>query len=420
MPYSVCVCVVVHRLQPYTNVNTYIMRYRLLPDLVEYYLPSFRAVIESQSSSSVMCSYNDINGVPSCGNSFLLNQMLREEWGFDGFVISDCGALTNFNFEAYKISRLGNDTARHVASVINSGCDIGCGGLLNDNITYALQERTVNTTTLDQALVRVYRKMIELGQWDGEAKSDAEFSQFGAQSVDTPEHRQLALEAAQQATVLLQNNKATATGTPLLPLRKGTKVAIIGPHARSARRLLSIYVGAGNTVVENQTMERGIERAAGLHGVTVVGTNVGCANNTGGSAAGHPWMDRNAWACTNTSYFEAAATLAKEADIVLMFMGLSPGVNGTDGDSGESEGLDRPNDLSLPGNQSDLVRVVAAANPNVVLTIVHGGASISLEEEKVLCPAIVDAHYPGEMGGDAIASILFGDVSPSGRLTTTM
>ena len=131
-------------------------------------------------------------------------------------------------------------------------------------------------------------------------------------------------------------------------------------------------------------------------------------------------MDRNAWACTNTSYFEAAAMLAKEADIVLMFMGLSPGVNGTDGDSGESEGLDRPNDLSLPGNQSDLVRVVAAANPNVVLTIVHGGASISLEEEKVLCPAIVDAHYPGEMGGDAIASILFGDVSPSGRLTTTM
>ena len=102
---------------------------------MDYYLPAFRAVIESSSSSSVMCSYNQINGVPSCGNSFLLNHMLREEWGFDGFVISDCGALINPNFESYKYSKLGNDTARHVAAVLNSGCDSGCDSLLNDNTT---------------------------------------------------------------------------------------------------------------------------------------------------------------------------------------------------------------------------------------------------------------------------------------------
>lgn len=130
-------------------------------------------------------------------------------------------------------------------------------------------------------------------------------------------------------------------------------------------------------------------------------------------------MDRNTFACTNASNFGAAIALAKTADVVLLFVGLAPD-SGASGEAGETEGTDRPNDFTLPGNQSDLVAAIAAANPNIVLTLIHGGASVSLEEEKVSCPAILDAHYPGQMGGDAIAALLFGDVSPSGRLTTTM
>jgi beta-glucosidase len=116
--------------------------------------------------------------------------------------------------------------------------------------------------------------------------------------------------------------------------------------------------------------------------------------------------------------------LAKKADVVLMFVGLSPGIDGSDGESGESEGTDRcqaeGSPLSLPGLQSELVAQVAAANPNVVLVLIHGSMSLSLENERALAPAILDAHYPGQMGGDALASILFGDVSPAGRLTTTI
>ena len=389
-------------------------------DIVDYFLPSFRAVIESNVSSSVMCSYNDINGVPSCGNSFTLTHMLREEWGFDGFVISDCGALINFNFEAYKFSKLGNDTARHVAAVMNGGCDSGCDALLNNNVTYALQKGTVTPETVDTALLRLYRKYVETGQLDGEVKNAESFGMFGPQTVDTPQHRALALEAAQQATILLQNNVPTGKTAPLLPLKSGTKIAIIGPHSTSTKNLLSIYVG-GNLVVLNQTMLKAITRAAAAHGSSVVGHNLGCANDTSGSQAKppQPWMDRNEIACKNTSYFKDSVALAKNADVVLLFMGLAP-TSGAVGIAGETEGCDRPDDFSLPNKQTDLVAAITAANPNVVLTIIHGSASISLEDEKISCPAIVDAHYPGQMGGDAIASILFGDVSPSARLSTTM
>jgi hypothetical protein len=386
-----------------------------------------------RTTRTTRTTHNQINGVPSCGNSFLLNHMLRTEWGFDGFVISDCGALVNFNFESYKMSRLGNDTARHVAAVLNSGCDSGCDSLLNDNVTLALQRGTVTAATVDKALVRLYTKYVETGQLDGLEKNAAAFGAFGPQSVDTPAHRALALEAAQQATVLLQNRAprdmlpagaggggaggAGAGGEPLLPLKPRTKVAIIGPHSDSSRYLLSIYVG-GNDVVKNQTMQLAIGRAAARHGGSVVGTHLGCSNFTNPDRA-KPWMDRNAFACANTSGFAGAVALAREADVVLLFMGLAPD-GGASGDAGESEGTDRPDDLSLPGNQSDLVRLVAAANPNAVLTIIHGSASLSLEEEKAAVPALVDAHYPGQMGGDAVAGILYGELSPSGRLTTTM
>jgi beta-glucosidase-like glycosyl hydrolase len=387
-------------------------------DIVDYYLPSFRAVIEANVSSSVMCSYNDINGVPSCANSFTLTHMLREEWGFDGFVISDCGALINFNMEAYKFSKLGNDTARHVAAVMNGGCDSGCDALLNNNVTYALQKGTITPETLDTALLRLYRKYVETGQLDGESQNAESFGMFGPQTVDTPHHRALALEAAQQATILLQNNVPTGKTSPLLPIKPGTKIAVIGPHSMTTKDLLSIYVG-GNDVVLNQTMLQAVTRYAASHGSSVVGYDHGCANDTSGSAAGQPWEDRNEIACKNTSYFGDSIELAKRADVVLMFMGLAP-TSGAVGIAGETEGCDRPDDLSLPNRQSDLVAAITAANPNVVLTIIHGGASLSLEDEKISCPAIVDAHYPGQSGGDAVASILFGDVSPSGRLTTTM
>ena len=188
------------------------------------------------------------------------------------------------------------------------------------------------------------------------------------------------------------------------------------PPTLHTRRLLSIYVG-GNTFVDTNSPEDGIRRAlaAGGAGGQVVGTHLGCSNNTNGTAQGRPWLDRNVLGCTNNTLFPEAVALAQSADVVVLFVGLSPGIDGGDGESGESEGTDRPNDLNFPGFQPELIQQVAAANPNVVLVAVHGSASLSMESEKGLVPAILDAHYPGQNGGDAIASVLFGDVSPSGR-----
>ena len=148
--------------------------------------------------------------------------------------------------------------------------------------SYALQRGTVNMSTVNIALLRLYRKYVETGVLDG-AKGAAAFAANGPHTVDTPAHRTLALEAAQQAAVLLQNNIPAGKTKALLPLTPGTKVAIIGPHSVSTTQLMSIYIG-GNTVVLNQTMELGVKRAAAAHSVTVVGTELGCANYTGGTA----------------------------------------------------------------------------------------------------------------------------------------
>ena len=137
-------------------------------------------------------------------------------------------------------------------------------------------------STVNTALLRLYRKYVETGVLDG-AKGAAAFAANGPHTVDTPAHRTLALEAAQQAAVLLQNNIPAGKTKALLPLTLGTKVAIIGPHSVSTTQLMSIYIG-GNTVVLNQTMELGVKRAAAAHSVTVVGMELGCANYTGGTA----------------------------------------------------------------------------------------------------------------------------------------
>ena len=247
--------------------------------------------------------------------------------------------------------------------------------------------------------------------------------------VDTPLHRQIAMEASQQAMVLLKNEGG------LLPLKESQTIAIIGPHLNSTEQMLSIYYG-GNALAWHHSPFDALYGRVGTKG-KVVGYNFGCGAKTaptpppspGPAPTGMPTVDPkekggygddDLTECNDDSAFAAAATLAKSADVAIVFVGLHPHelVRNNSADSREDEGKDRPY-TKLPGMQSELIQAIHASNPNTVVVMIHGG-SMSIDWTAANVPAILDAHYPGELGGDAIASILYGDVSPGGRVTQTV
>ena len=308
---------------------------------------------------------------------------------------------------------LGGSSTKHVAQAMESGCDIGCDPFLNDFAKDALADASIRESTLDTAMKRLYKPWLELGNLDERDGSDSgsctAFKDIGPEAIDTPLHRQLALEAAIQSMILLQNEG----DEPLLPLAKGKSLALLGPHVNSTEALISIYHmdehGIYSVLAEKSSPLMAIERHPSAN---VVGHEPGCADGV---------------ACLNTSGFGRAAALAKSADIAVVFVGLIPGHAEMPGeatgkmnmscDAREDEGKDRPY-TTLPGEQMALVRAIMAANRNVVLVAIHGGA-LSIDEAKENVPSIISAHYPGQQGGDAIAAVLFGDHSPSGRLTTS-
>ncbi len=205
---------------------------------------------------------------------------------------------------------------------------------------------------------------------------DVLYRTWGPDHVDTPEHRQLALEAAHQAIVLLKNNNG------LLPF-KGSSLAVIGPHATATQDMLSNYHG-DNTLVNSHSPLDALKARSGL---------------TINYAAGLPSLTS-----MDTSGFAAAIAAANQSDAAVVFVGINQ--------DQESEGLDRVN-ITLPGAQDQLVRAVLAANPKTILVLINGGP-LAIDTLKLTVPAIVEAWYPGELGGDAIADVLLGDVSPAG------
>jgi len=354
-------------------------------DQVEYYWPAFRAAIEGAHIKSIMCSYNAINGVPACGNDLFMNEVARNQWQFDGFIVSDCGAIGDGAFQNY-ICKYYNCSADYtVRQGLTGGCDLNCGSFYVDNIPAAVQNQVVSLEDIDLAVTRVWKHAILLGMLD----PSVSYRNIGPDAVDTPFHRALAQSAAEQGIVLLKNENN------LLPINpSGTKVAVIGPHFNASQDMLSIYRG-DNSLVNSHTPYLALVK----RGFNVIGYAQGC------QLSGQ-----------DTSGFAAATALASKADVALVFVGLHPGQGG--GDAREDEGWDR-SEIILPGVQSQLIQAVHAANSKTVVVLIHGGP-LAIEWEKNNVPAIVDAFYPGELGGDAIARILAGDVSPAGRLPNTI
>jgi len=500
-------------------------------DFRETYLAAFRTSIIDGGAESVMCAYNRVAGEPACGSNELQQNILRDEWGFDGYIVSDCGAIRDI----YKYHKVVETPAQAAAMGIANGTDLNCG-VTYEQLGEAVRSGLLTEEQLDTSLRRLFRARFKLGMFDPDER--VPWSSIPMSVIDSKEHQALALEAARKSMVLLKNEGG------ILPLDRGlSKIAVIGPNANDVGLLLGNYNGIPSDPI---TPLRGIREAVSgdTEVIHVMGTNL--AENmpalrvvpsqqlsTGTDAASenglaaeyfsHPEMqgqpvatrvdqtiDSGLWqetaivgvaidkhsarwtgfvvpeksgsyqlggrahgtfrlfvddsmlvefkcvdeACTDwaTVEFEAgqeyairieyrphrygagvqlmwaepestlreeAIQAASESDAVILMLGLSPRLEG------EEMGVEIPGfkggdrtDIVLPAPQRELMEAIVATGKPVVLVLLNGSAvAINWAADNI--PAILEAWYPGQAAGTAIADVLFGAYNPAGRLPVT-
>ena len=371
-----------------------------LAELHDYYLAPFRACVMEGRSLGIMCSYNAVNGVPSCANDWLLKDTLRGSWDFDGYVTSDCGAVNDVCNPVAKGGHGYTATCANASALsVQAGTDVDCGGVYKGGIPAAVSGGLLTEAEVDVSFGRLTTVQMRLGLFD--AGKGAPFFDLGAEAIDTPAHRQLAYEAAQQTVVLLKN-ALLKNDRPTLPFKPGGKVAVVGPHFNATEVLISNYHGS-----------RCVDAPPG--GGPGSGKDFSCiasvldaisAANAGGTTAGVAGCS----VAGGGGDVDGAVAAAKAADSVVLALGIDQSV--------EREGLDRIN-TTLPGQQAELAaRVLALGKPTVL--VLFSGGTISLGSLKGAAPAIVYANYAGEAAAPALADVLFGKVSPSGKLAATM
>jgi beta-glucosidase len=337
------------------------------------YLPPYKAAIEA-GAATVMSSFNALNGVPATANPYLLDTILRKEWGFDGLVVSDDGAVGELINHGIALDR-----ATAAQKAINAGTDIDMRSHTYDTELPALiKSGRVSMATVDEAVRRVLRVKFALGLFEHPYPTGTEIN------AAVPEHLELVRQAAEESFVLLQN-KATTNGNPVLPLRADAKIALIGPLA-DTRDLQGAW---GNSRKEDTISVRaGLEEWASAHGGSVVyakGTDV---------------------ASTSEAGFAAAEDAARQADIVILALGESSGL------SGEAESRAH---IDLPGNQQQLIDRISALGKPVVL-VLFSGRPLVLTPVVDKVDAILEVWFPATEAGHAIANVLYGEISPSGKL----
>jgi beta-glucosidase len=496
-------------------------------DLRETYLPAFRAAVTEADAQSVMCSYNAVDGTPACANSRLLTEILRHEWRFSGYVVSDCDAVDDIR-AGHKMAA---DNAQASAMAVRAGDDLNCGEAFR-GLVDAVHRGLIPEAEVDTALGRLIRAKIRLGMFD--PPSRVPYANIPYSENGSPEHSALALEATRKTIVLLKND-----GT--LPLRRGLKtIAVIGPNADDEETLLGNYnglpvnpvtplagirakvdtgteviyargsdlapstpslvpipasalatdTGAGATsglagaYYANRTMsgapaatrtDQGVDfdwwdvapvpqlpadtfsirwtgwllppvtgryalgvSALGLvrlyldDSVLVQSGWPGTRSHEVDLVAGQPRRIRvdfvgrqpNAvmhliWGVPDPHLLDDAVAAARRADAVILCLGLSPRLEGEEMPVHIPgfEGGDRTS-LDLPAPQEQLLEAVAAVGKPTILVLLNGSAvAVNWAAEHV--PAIVEAWYPGQAAGTAIADVLFGDYNPAGRLPVT-
>jgi beta-glucosidase len=359
-------------------------------DLRETYLPAFHACVTEAKAHSVMSAYNRTNGEACSASVTLLQRILREEWGFQGYVVSDCWAIKDLH-ETHHLTSSWEESA---ALAVKAGCDLNCG-CSYEHLPAALEQGLVTEGEIDVCVRRLFSARMRLGMFD--PPELVPFASIPYEVNDSDEHRALALNAARDSIVLLKNEGG------LLPLSKDIRrIAVIGPNAHDAEVLRANYFGIASKVV---TPLDGIRSMVSAE--TKVWYAPGClrlgTNTDGLSRAGN---------------LSEAVSMAERADAVVLCLGLSADIEGEQGDAGNSEAAGDKLNLSLTGLQNVLLELIAGLGKPTVLVVLSGSAlDLSWAEGHVA--AIVQAFYPGQEGGTALAEVLFGDANPAGRLPIT-
>lgn len=362
-------------------------------DLWETYLPAFKASVKEANVAGAMGAYNRTNGEPCCGSKTLLQDILRGEWKFDGYVTSDCWAIRDFN-EGHNVTKCEMESA---VLAVQNGCHLNCG-CAYAHLLRACTEGLIDKKDIDDAVYHLMLIRMRLGLFDEDAH--VPYASIPYEVVDCEEHRALALDVAKKSMVLLKNSEN------FLPLdkKKLRNVAVIGPNADSLEALLGNYCG---TAGEHFTMLAGIREA--LAGGTRVYYAEGC----------HLYKDRVSNLASADDRIAEAVAAAQRADVAVLCVGLDPMIEGEEGDaSNEYASGDKPV-LGLPSRQQALLEAVAKTGTPMIVVLMAGSAlTVNWADEHA--KAIVQAWYPGAQGGRALASLLFGDYSPSGRMPVTV
>lgn len=361
-------------------------------DLFETYLPAFEACVKEGKVEAVMGAYNRTNGEPCCGSKTLLIDILRKGWGFEGHVTSDCWAVKDFH-EHHGVTDSALESA---AMAMENGCDLNCGSLFL-YLTEAVKRGMVSEERLDEAVTNLLSARMKLGLFDEEDK--VPYNTISYEVNNSHEHRELNFRASRKTFVLLKNQDN------LLPLDKEKikTIGIIGPNADNRKALVGNYEG---TASRYYTVSEGIQDYVG-DDVRVLYSE-GC----------HLFKKRISGLGQENDRLAEVRAVCDNSDVVIVCLGLDSSLEGEEGDTGnEFASGDKPN-LSLPGLQQDILEAACESGKPVVLVLLSGSAlAVTWADEHV--PAIIEGWYPGAMGGKALASVLFGDYSPEGKLPVT-
>ena len=353
-------------------------------DLYETYLPAFKKLVTQAGVEAVMGAYNRFEGEPCCASRLLLKDILRGEWGFGGHVVSDCWALTDIHTGHHYTS----GPVETATLALKMGCDLACGCTF-DHLGEALEQGLISPTDLDLALSRTFATRFKLGMFDPQER--VPYAATPMSVVGSKKHRNLAYRAALQSAVLLKNKDR------VLPIGPQVKsIFVTGPAAASLDVLLGNYYGFNNQM--STLLEGFVERLP--EGINM-DYRPGCQ-----------------WTQESLAPLNWAEKEGSAADLTIVCAGTSPLMEGEEGESIlTAESGDRAR-IELPEVQQKFIRKLAAGGARIVL-ILTGGSPIALGDIADLVDAILFVWYPGQEGGRAVASLLFGDASPSGKLTMT-